>query len=119
MPKTTKEQEHCSFCGAPKAKTEMLVSGLEALICEKCIEQAEHIRAEALGPKNGTHEASKADYNQFNLLKPAEIKSFLDEYIIGQDDAKKSLAVAVYNHYKRLKYEQSGLKKGGDFVEIE
>lgn len=119
MAKTTKEQEHCSFCGAPKAKTEMLVSGLEALICEKCIEQAEHIRAEALGPKNGNHEASKTDFNQFNLLKPSEIKAFLDEYIIGQDDAKKSLAVAVYNHYKRLKYEQTSSKKGGDFVEIE
>lgn len=119
MAKTTKEQEHCSFCGAPKAKTEMLVSGLEALICEKCIEQAEHIRMEALGPKNASQESSKTDFNRFNLLKPAEIKAFLDEYIIGQDDAKKSLSVAVYNHYKRLKYEQSEPKKGGDFVEIE
>jgi len=123
MPKTNKEQEHCSFCGAPKAKTEILVSGLEALICEKCIEQAEHIRAEALGPKAvaqaAGNAAPKADFNQFNLLKPAEIKAFLDEYIIGQDDAKKSLSVAVYNHYKRIRYEQSGVKKDGDFVEIE
>lgn len=122
MAKTTKEQEHCSFCGAPKAKTEILVSGLEALICEKCIEQAEHIRAEALGPKAtavGGNIGAKSDFNQFNLLKPAEIKAFMDEYIIGQDDAKKSLAVAVYNHYKRIKYEQGGKKKGEDFVEIE
>ena len=122
MAKSTKD-EHCSFCGAPKAKTEILVSGLEALICEKCIEQAEHIRAEALGPKapqtsGGNMSGSKTDFNQFNLLKPAEIKTFLDEYIIGQDDAKKSLAVAVYNHYKRIKYE-STKKKGDDFVEIE
>lgn len=124
MAKTTKEQEHCSFCGAPKAKTEILVSGLEALICEKCIEQAEHIRAEALGPKSaaavgGNIAGGKSDFNQFNLLKPVEIKSFLDEYIIGQDDAKKSLSVAVYNHYKRIKYEQGGKKKGEDSVEIE
>lgn len=118
MAKTNKEQEHCSFCGAPKAKTEILVSGLEALICEKCIEQAEHIRAEALGPKM-PQAGAKADFNQFNLLKPAEIKSFLDEYIIGQDDAKKSLSVAVYNHYKRINYEQSNVKKSADFVEIE
>lgn len=124
MPKSSKD-EHCSFCGAPKAKTEILVSGLEALICEKCIEQAEHIRAEALGPKPNAVGAvtnpvsGKSDYNQVNLLKPAEIKAFLDEYIIGQDDAKKSLSVAVYNHYKRIKYEQNPKKKGEDTVEIE
>ena len=120
MAKTNnKEQEHCSFCGAPKAKTEILVSGLEALICEKCIEQAEHIRAEALGPKMPQAGTGKTDFNRFNLLKPAEIKAFLDEYIIGQDDAKKALSVAVYNHYKRIRYEQSEVKKTDDFVEIE
>ena len=120
MAKTSnKEQEHCSFCGAPKAKTEILVSGLEALICEKCIEQAEHIRAEALGPKMPQAGTGKTDFNRFNLLKPAEIKAFLDEYIIGQDDAKKALSVAVYNHYKRIRYEQSEVKKTDDFVEIE
>lgn len=120
MAKNTKEQEHCSFCGAPKAKTEILVSGLEALICEKCIEQAEHIRAEALGQKTPSgNSASKTENGQVNLLKPAEIKAFLDEYIIGQDEAKKSLAVAVYNHYKRINYEQGTKKKGEELVEIE
>lgn len=121
MPKSNNKQEYCSFCKSPKANVQILVSGLEAQICENCIEQAEHIRAEAFGVKaeSSGGKKDKQNFNKFNLLKPSEIKAFLDEYIIGQDDAKKSLSVAVYNHYKRLRYEDEGLGKAENAVEIE
>lgn len=99
----------------------MLVSGLEALICEKCIEQAEHIRQESLGASGVSSDPKSAftsDFKKAKLPKPAEMKAFLDEYIIGQDEAKKSISVAVYNHYKRIQYEQSA-KDNADGVEIE
>lgn len=99
----------------------MLVSGLEALICEKCIEQAEHIRQESLGASGVSSDPKSAftsDFKKAKLPKPAEMKAFLDEYIIGQDEAKKSISVAVYNHYKRIQYEQSA-KDNTDGVEIE
>ncbi len=103
-----KKEEHCSFCGRPKSETQLLVSGLEAKICNYCIEQAKDILDEEL--KTSSKEL-KIDHT---LLKPAEIKAFLDQYVIGQEDAKKVLSVAVYNHYKRL--EQ---KVNADDVEIE
>jgi len=105
---TKKKEEHCSFCGRPKSETQLLVSGLEAKICNYCIEQANQILAEEL--KISSNEL-KIDHT---LLKPSEIKAFLDQYVIGQEDAKKILSVAVYNHYKRL-----GQKVEADDVEIE
>ncbi len=105
---TKKKEEHCSFCGRPKSETQLLVSGLEAKICNYCIEQANQILAEEL--KISSKEL-KIDHT---LLKPSEIKAFLDQYVIGQEDAKKILSVAVYNHYKRL-----GQKVEADDVEIE
>lgn len=122
MAKNQRENEYCSFCGAPKAKTQMLVSGLEALICENCIEQAEQIRREALGPSDVLEKNKKsapAAFGQVNLMKPAQMKEFMDEYIIGQDEAKKTIAVAVYNHYKRISYEEKFNRKGESPVEIE
>ncbi len=91
-----KEEEHCSFCGRPKSETLLLVSGLEAQICNYCIEQAKLILDEET-----TGQFQAPDY-QNSIMKPAEIKKFLDRYVIGQDEAKKVLAVAVYNHYKRI-----------------
>lgn len=91
-----KKEESCSFCGRPKSDTTILVSGLEGQICNFCIEQARLILDEETG---GQFEAP--DFEK-SVLKPTEIKSFLDRYVIGQDDAKKVLAVAVYNHYKRI-----------------
>ncbi len=90
------KEEHCYFCGRPKAETELLVSGMEAKICNQCIEQAKTILDEELHAKV---KELKIDHT---LLKPAEIKAFLDQYVIGQEDAKKVLSVAVYNHYKRI-----------------
>ncbi len=91
-----KKEERCSFCGRPRSETNMLISGLDAHICNYCVEQAEDI----------IREESKAtrdkDFSKIKLHKPAEIKAYLDQYVIGQDDAKKILAVAVYNHFKRI-----------------
>jgi ATP-dependent Clp protease ATP-binding subunit ClpX len=88
--------DKCSFCGRTKKEANMLVAGLEGHICDHCIEQAHNIVTEELGSKSNTL------FETVNLLKPAEIKAFLDQYVIGQDMAKKIISVAVYNHYKRL-----------------
>ena len=87
----------CSFCGRKKEETEILIAGIDAHICDACIEQAYHIIAEERkGNKNAALSEALA------LKKPKEIKAFLDTYVIGQDKTKKVLSVAVYNHYKRL-----------------
>jgi len=88
--------DRCSFCGREKRDTNLLIAGISGHICDSCIEQAHSILQEEL-KKN-----SEFDVNQIKLSKPEEIKSFLGQYVIGQDYAKKFLSVAVYNHYKRL-----------------
>lgn len=102
--------DRCSFCGREKKDTNLLIAGISGHICDRCIDQAHSIVQEELG--------SKADFdvNEIHLLKPREIKKFLDLYVIGQEEAKKFISVAVYNHYKRLM--QVG-KKDDDEVEIE
>jgi len=100
--------DKCSFCGRTKKEANMLVAGLEGHICDHCIEQAHSIMNEELGNKKNVA------FDTINLLKPAEIKKFLDQYVIGQDMAKKIISVAVYNHYKRLMQ-----KTDNDDVEIE
>ena len=103
--------DRCSFCGKVKKDTNLLIAGISGHICDRCIEQAYSIVQEELGQ-------SKAfDMNQLRLLKPIEIKKFLDLYVIGQDEAKKYLSVAVYNHYKRLL--QNSKKNDADDIEIE
>ena len=92
-----KEELECSFCGRKKAETNLLIAGLDAHICDRCIEQAHGIvLEEALHA--GNNEISK----EMMLKKPKAIKTFLDDYIIGQEYTKKVMSVAVYNHYKRL-----------------
>jgi ATP-dependent Clp protease ATP-binding subunit ClpX len=91
-----KKDESCSFCGRPKSQTSLLISGLEGQICNFCIEQAKSILEEETGGQFQPPDIKKS------VLKPSEIKAFLDRYVIGQDEAKKVLAVAVYNHYKRI-----------------
>jgi ATP-dependent Clp protease ATP-binding subunit ClpX len=88
--------DKCSFCGRTKKEANMLIAGLEGHICDHCIEQAYSIMNEELGTKR------TSKFDTINLLKPTEIKSFLDQFVIGQDMAKKIISVAVYNHYKRL-----------------
>lgn len=87
----------CSFCGRSKKDVDLMISGIHAHICDKCVTQASQILQE--------EKRSKIDAGfspNFKLIKPKEIKRFLDEYVIGQDEAKKIMSVAVYNHYKRL-----------------
>ncbi|MBO6516293.1 MAG: ATP-dependent Clp protease ATP-binding subunit ClpX [Bacteroidia bacterium] len=93
----SKEEIKCSFCGRPNGEVGLLVSGIDAHICNECIEQGHIILSEEEGHKVRKHTDFKVD-----LLAPKEIKQHLDEYVIGQDSAKKVLSVAVYNHYKRL-----------------
>src|SRR5687767_14886229 len=96
MAKTTL---HCSFCGRSRDEVKILIAGQEGHICENCVEHAREIIDQELMVKN---ENSSPSQFKLNVKKPIEVKRFLDEYVIGQDDAKKVLAVAVYNHYKRL-----------------
>ena len=88
------EQVTCSFCGRNKKDVDLMISGIHAHICDKCITQAQQILTEEIKTK------SKTDFPKFNLVKPIEMKEYLDQFVIGQDEAKKVIAVAVYNHYK-------------------
>ncbi|MFM2339068.1 MAG: ATP-dependent Clp protease ATP-binding subunit ClpX [Bacteroidota bacterium] len=94
---------HCSFCGRNRDEVKILIAGQEGHICENCVEHAQEIIDQELVSKD---EKSNASF-KLTVKKPIEIKRFLDEYAIGQDEAKKVLAVAVYNHYKRLQYKPS------------
>lgn len=87
----------CSFCGRSKKDVDLMISGIHAHICDKCVTQANQILSEE---KKNKVEAGALP--NFKLIKPRDIKKFLDEYVIGQDEAKKVISVAVYNHYKRL-----------------
>jgi len=89
-------QVTCSFCGRKKKDVDLMVSGIHAHICNYCIDQAFQILQEEKKTKDTTDKPS------FNLVKPKEMKEYLDQYVVGQDEAKKVIAVAVYNHYKRL-----------------
>jgi len=106
-----KEELECSFCGRKKSETNLLIAGLDAHICDKCIEQAHGIVLDEI-----TETEANGLSAELALKRPLEIKNFLDEYIIGQHQAKKVMAVAVYNHYKRLLQKPS---KEKDDIEIE
>ncbi|MFN9800486.1 MAG: ATP-dependent Clp protease ATP-binding subunit ClpX, partial [Bacteroidota bacterium] len=99
---------HCSFCGRKKSEVNILIAGLSGHICDECASQAHQIVSEENKP------GSISQHSDIHLQKPAEIKAFLDDFVIGQDEAKKVLSVAVYNHYKRINQKSSG-----DDVEIE
>ena len=102
----------CSFCGRKKAETDLLIAGLDAHICDKCIEQAHGIVLEEVADSKSSNLSS-----EIILKKPIEIKAFIDQYMIGQTDAKRVMSVAVYNHYKRLLQKKT--KDDEDEVEIE
>ncbi len=115
MPKKPTNERHCSFCGRPESQAIMMFSGLNGnCICDSCVEQAHSIIEEKL------HTAVSSAKGAENLLRvpsPSEIKAHLDQYVIGQEDAKRVLSVAVYNHYKRINYSQQ--HHDADEVEIE
>ena len=104
----SKEELNCSFCGRAKPQTQLLIAGLDAHICDKCILQAQGI------VKEETNEEKTEHKFDVELHPPKKIKAFLDEYVIGQESAKKILSVAVYNHYKRINHS-----KGKSEVEIQ
>lgn len=106
---------HCSFCGRSRDEVKILIAGQEGHICENCVEHAREIIDQELTVKD----EKGASSFKLNVKKPVEIKRFLDEYVIGQDEAKKTLAVAVYNHYKRLQQRASDAASTGNEVEIE
>ena len=108
---TKRHKNRCSFCGRSEDEVGFLITGMNGYICDSCAVQAYEIAQEALG-KNKT--GGMSSLNLAELPKPQEIKTFLDQYVIGQDDAKRYLSVSVYNHYKRLLQ-----KDNGDDVEIE
>ena len=96
------ENLECSFCGRKKVETDLLIAGMDAHICDKCIEQAHGIVLDEIQDV-----ATASTSTDLELKKPQEIKTFLETYIIGQDQTKKTMAVAVYNHYKRLLQKKS------------
>lgn len=102
-------QDKCSFCGRSRSEVDLLISGVDGFICDMCAQQAYDIVQE----EQRGH-STPLDMDHIEVKKPIEIKQFMDQYVIGQDEAKKHLAVAVYNHYKRLTQKHSN-----DDVEIE
>lgn len=106
---------HCSFCGRSRDEVKILIAGQEGHICENCVEHAREIIDQELMVRDDKTMGASAF--KLTVKKPIEVKKFLDEYVIGQDEAKKVLAVAVYNHYKRLQYKSSDTIK--DEIEIE
>ena len=93
------KEDHCNFCGRGRSEVNLLISGINGFICDQCAEQAKMILDEAMAKKH----MDEIDYLDIaNLPRPSEIKEFLDGYVIGQEEAKKALCVAVYNHYKRI-----------------
>lgn len=109
-----KHKNRCSFCGRTEDEVALLLTGLSGFICDECARQAEQIVRENMGSKVRQKKGNGADLNMDELPKPLDIKNFLDQYVIGQDSAKRYLSVAVYNHYKRL-----AQKVDDDGVEIE
>ena len=107
----TYKSDKCSFCGRSEKDVPLLLTGINGYICSDCAMQAYRIVQDTLG---GKPSASSGDYVLNDIPKPKQIKEYLDQYVIGQDDAKRYLSVSVYNHYKRL-----GQEKGDDGVEIE
>ncbi len=112
MAQDHRKEIKCSFCGRGKSEVNVLIAGITGHICDNCISQAQSIIKEELSQK-----ANKQLESSLRLQKPEEIKNYLDNYVIGQDDAKKVLSVAVYNHYKRLLQRNNANPK--DEIEIE
>ena len=117
MPKHDDSRLKCSFCGKSQDQVKKLIAGPDVYICDECVELCNEILDEEFFESKDKEGAEIKDKEEKPIPKPHEIKAYLDEYIVGQDEAKKILAVAVYNHYKRLKHNKS--KSSEDNVEIQ
>ena len=109
MAKPTDPNLKCSFCGKTQDQVKKLIAGPEVYICDECVELCNEILDEEFfdsKDKEASAEGKEAEKAEKHIPKPHEIKEYLDQYIVGQDDAKKVLSVAVYNHYKRLKHNK-------------
>ena len=119
MPKHDDDKLKCSFCGKTQDQVKKLIAGPEVYICDECVELCNEILDEEFfdqKDKEGAADGENPEKAEKPIPKPHEIKEYLDQYIVGQDDAKKVLSVAVYNHYKRLKHNKDNKK---DSVEIQ
>ena len=116
MPKHDDSRLKCSFCGKTQDQVKKLIAGPEVYICDECVELCNEILDEEFFETKDKEVEENAVPAEKSIPKPHEIKSYLDQYIVGQDDAKKVLSVAVYNHYKRLKHNKSSDKEN---VEIQ
>ena len=118
MPKHEDDKLKCSFCGKTQDQVKKLIAGPEVYICDECVELCNEILDEEFfeGKDKEGSESLKTEKEEKPIPKPHEIKAYLDQYIVGQDDAKKVLSVSVYNHYKRLKHNSENTKDG---VEIQ
>ena len=117
MPKHDDNRLKCSFCGKTQDQVKKLIAGPEVYICDECVELCNEILDEEFFESKEKEGAQEGEENtEKPIPKPHEIKAYLDQYIVGQDDAKKVLSVAVYNHYKRLKHNKGNDKEG---VEIQ
>ena len=113
MSKKNNSQKHCCFCGRPEEEVPFLFQGIDSWICSDCVEAAHGMLEES---EREYRKSARKPKSNGKLLKPKEIHAFLDQYVIGQDRAKKLLSVAVYNHYKRLQDNQN---RKADDVELE
>src|SRR5690606_26717372 len=107
------QMKKCSFCDRAEKDVNILFTGMDGNICDQCIDNAHHLLQDAIGETQPKKKSKASNLKNHKLYKPRESKEFLDQYVIGQDDAKKILSVAMYNHYKRL------LMPPMDDVEIE
>ena len=110
-----KHEPHCAFCGQPESQVGGLLQGLDAQICTECLYRGYHLLEEITGGSASSLESRTSQEELKDLPKPQEIKEYLDGYVVGQEEAKRYLSVAVYNHYKRLQQKQDA----SDEVEIE
>ena len=118
MAKPTDSNLKCSFCGKTQDQVKKLIAGPDVFICDECIELCNEILDEELFNVKQEEKVSDIEQGVEAVPKPQEIKAFLDEHIVGQDDAKKVLAVAVYNHYKRIAHNATAQKDNKE-VEIQ
>ncbi|MCA9788294.1 MAG: ATP-dependent Clp protease ATP-binding subunit ClpX, partial [Cyanobacteria bacterium HKST-UBA05] len=102
MAKSEDNRLKCSFCGKSQDQVKKLIAGPDVYICDECVDLCNEILDEEFFEAEDTEKPSQPTFELGNIPKPHEIKKFLDEHVIGQDDAKKVLSVAVYNHYKRI-----------------